>query len=44
MHTFKPAGLEWFFLNGYLWLTFAVFVAVALYYRAPAKTDPASSR
>ncbi|MDQ0380256.1 glycosyltransferase 87 family protein [Amycolatopsis thermophila] len=41
---FKPAGLEWFFLNGYLWLTFAVFVAVALYYRAPAKTDSASSR
>jgi len=32
---FKPAGLGWFFLNGYLWLTFAVFAAVALYYRTP---------
>ncbi|GAB3577216.1 hypothetical protein GCM10027445_42550 [Amycolatopsis endophytica] len=37
---FKPAGLEWLFQNGYLWLTYAVFLAVALYYRTPK--DPAA--
>ncbi len=37
---FQPAGLTWLFQNAYLWLTFAVFVAVALYYRTPK--DPAA--
>ncbi|MEV5302907.1 glycosyltransferase 87 family protein [Amycolatopsis methanolica] len=48
---FKPAGLEWLFQNAYIWLTFAVFLAVALYYRSPknpaalpAETASASSR
>ena len=39
---FKPAGLVWLFQNAYIWLTFAVFLAVALYYRTPR--DPADAR
>ncbi|NIH88224.1 glycosyltransferase 87 family protein [Amycolatopsis granulosa] len=38
------AGVRWLCQNAYLWLTFGVFLAVALGYRAAARTDSASSR